>query len=213
VKLPDPPLLLVTDFRQTRIAPTEVIAAALAAGCRWISLREKDRSDPEQAAMLGALLKQAGPYGAKVMLHGDPEIARRTGADGVHRHAGGDMATARRVMGVDALVGASVHDVEAAGAAAPELVDYVIAGPAFSTPSKPDYGPPLVPTAFAAIANVCRVPVVAIGGIGPANLHECLRAGATGIAVMGGVMRASDPGREVRALISVLDAFRYQRPR
>src|SRR5579862_4562087 len=48
VRLPDPALLVVTDRRQARRPLAEVVGAALTAGCRWISLREKDLPDDEQ---------------------------------------------------------------------------------------------------------------------------------------------------------------------
>jgi thiamine-phosphate pyrophosphorylase len=48
------------------------------------------------------------------------------------------------------------------------------------------------------------VPVLAIGGINAARVGELVAAGAAGAAVMGGVMRASDPGSEVAALIATL---------
>ena len=46
--------------------------------------------------------------------------------------------------------------------------------------------------------------MLAIGGLNATRAAEVLAAGPIGIAVMGGVMRAPDPGREVRGLLSVL---------
>ena len=54
-------------------------------------------------------------------------------------------------------------------------------------------------------SRAARVPVLAIGGINPARVAELIAAGAAGIAVMGGVMRAADPAREVGALIATLN--------
>jgi thiamine-phosphate pyrophosphorylase len=48
------------------------------------------------------------------------------------------------------------------------------------------------------------VPVLAIGGINAARVGELIAAGAAGVAVMGGVMRAADPAQEVKALIATL---------
>jgi thiamine-phosphate pyrophosphorylase len=42
MQLPDPPLLVVTDRRQAKRSLGEIVEAALAAGCRFVSLREKD---------------------------------------------------------------------------------------------------------------------------------------------------------------------------
>jgi thiamine-phosphate pyrophosphorylase len=45
-----------------------------------------------------------------------------------------------------------------------------------------------------------RLGVYALGGIGPAQAAACLAAGASGVAVMGVVMRAEDPSAVVRSL-------------
>ena len=42
MSLPTPPLLVISDRRQARGGLAEVTAAALAGGCRWLLLREKD---------------------------------------------------------------------------------------------------------------------------------------------------------------------------
>jgi thiamine-phosphate pyrophosphorylase len=200
--LPAPPLLLITDRRQARGNIIDIVAAAFAVGCRWASLREKDLPTAEQASLLRELLLRAKPFGAQVTLHGDPDIARQAGAAGVHLAAGADAAAARRILGAGALVGLSVHSAEEARNVDAALVDYVIAGPVFLTGSKPGYGPALGAEGLAEVVKASDAPVIAIGGIFPHNAAECLRAGASGIAVMGGVMRADDPEQEVRALLA-----------
>jgi thiamine-phosphate pyrophosphorylase len=204
VKLPDPPLLLVTDRKQARGDIIDIASAALAAGCRWVSLREKDLSQEQQQALLEKLLAAAKPYAATVTLHGDPAIAHEAGAHGVHIEAGRDTAAARRLLGNDALIGLSVHSFGEARATDPAIVDYVIAGPAFLTDSKPAHGPQLVPDGLAAIVAATSIPVIAIGGIFPRNVAECRRAGAAGVAVMGGVMRATDPKTEIGGLVAAI---------
>ena len=91
----------------------------------------------------------------------------------------------------------SIHTVTEAEAIDPACVDYALAGPAFETASKPGYGPEIGRKGFAEIARAARVPVLAIGGINAARVGELLAAGAAGVAVMGGVMRAADPAQEV----------------
>jgi thiamine-phosphate pyrophosphorylase len=98
----------------------------------------------------------------------------------------------------------SIHTVTEADALDPAAIDYAIAGPAFETPSKPGYGPEIGRKGLAEIAAAARVPVLAIGGLNATRAAEVLAAGPVGIAVMGGVMRSTDPGREVRGLLSVL---------
>ena len=86
----------------------------------------------------------------------------------------------------------------------PEVVDYALAGPAFETVSKPGYGPEIGRKGLAEMARACRVPLLAIGGINTLRVAEVLATGCAGVAVMGGVMRAVDPGGETGALVATL---------
>lgn len=205
LRLPDPPLLLVTDRRQARRPLAEIVAAALAGGCRWISLREKDLPDDEQAMLARRLLPRIRAAGARLLIHGEPALAEFAAADGVHLPAGSDAAAARARLGRDKLIGISIHTVVEAAAIDSANADYALAGPAFETPSKPGYGPEIGRKGLAEIANTAPVPVLAIGGINTLRVAELIAAGASGVAVMGGVMRAADPAQEVRGLIAALN--------
>ena len=204
MRLPSPPLLLITDRQQARGDICAIAEAAFSAGCRWLSLREKDLPQAQQVELLRELLDRAQQFRAKVTLHGDPALAQQARAHGVHLSAGSDAIAARRVLGKNALIGLSVHGVEEARNVDVKRVDYVIAGPVFETQSKPGYGPALGPEGLALIAKACPVPVVAIGGIDPQNASECRLAGGAGIAVMGGIMRAENPAEVVAQLIGAL---------
>jgi len=208
MKLPDPPLLVITDRRQAKLPLLTIIEAALAAGCRWISLREKDLTTPEQAALARQLLPVARRAGACMTLHGEPGLAEECGLDGVHLPAGGDPVSARCVLGPSKLIGMSIHSVAEARAVDPTILNYAIVGPAFETESKPGYGPALGGEALGYIAHACPVPVVAIGGIDPMRASDVLGFGMAGVAVMGGVMRAADPGAEIKALLAAFSGSR-----
>jgi thiamine-phosphate pyrophosphorylase len=214
MKLPDPPLLLVTDRRQARLPLADVVRAALAAGCRWVSVREKDLSEDDQIALALTLLPIARRHSACLTLHGDAALAKACGADGVHLPAGSDPAAARAMLGLEKLIGVSLHTITEAEAIDPDVVDYAVAGPAFETASKPGYGPEIGRKGLGEIARAAPVPILAIGGLNVTRAAEVLAAGPAGIAVMGGVMRAVDPGQEVRALLAIVaDAPRQPRPR
>src|SRR3954454_14817053 len=204
MRLPDPPLLLVTDRRQARRPLPEVVGLALAAGCRWVSRRGKDLPEDEQIALIRKLLPMARRHGARLTLHGDPAVARMCGADGCHLPARSDASAIRALLGPDKLIGVSIHTVTEAEAIDPGAIDYALAGPAFETPSKPGYGPEIGRKGLSEIASASRVPIFAIGGLNTARAAEVLAAGPIGIAVMGGVMRALDPGQEMRALVATL---------
>jgi thiamine-phosphate pyrophosphorylase len=211
VKLPEPPLLLVTDRRQARPPLAEIVAAALAAGCRWVSVREKDLPPDEQILLARSLMPAARAHGAKLLLHGEADLAQAAGADGVHLSSGSNPVAVRALLGPEKLIGVSIHTVTEAEAIDPAFVDYALAGPAFETASKPGYGPEIGRKGLVEITRAARVPVLAIGGVNAPRTAELIATGAAGVAVMGGVMRAADPAQEVAALIATLAWSRQPR--
>jgi thiamine-phosphate pyrophosphorylase len=204
MKLPHPPLLLITDRKQARAPLKDILAAAFEAGCRWASVREKDLPAGEQVALARELHALARKWNAHLTLHGDPALAKEAAIDGVHLPAGSDAASARQLLGTHALIGLSVHHAEEARGLDAAVIDYLVAGPAYATASKPGYGPFLGMTGIAAICAATAIPVIAIGGITEHGIDDMDTAGVAGVAVMGGIMRADDPGKEVRALIAAL---------
>ncbi|MGE0750875.1 MAG: thiamine phosphate synthase [Variibacter sp.] len=199
--LSDPPLLLVIDRSQARTPLPDILAAAFAAGCRWASIREKDLAHDDLLALRDALIPVAAKWNAALTIHAaDPALAADLA--GLHLPAGGDVEAARAALGRNKLLGLSVHGAGEAAAANPFLVDYIVAGPAFLTKSKPGYGPALGLDGLRAIAAATSLPVIGIGGVTSDNVATLRAAGVAGIAVMGGVMRAHDPGAEVQALIA-----------
>lgn len=201
MRLPAPPLLIISDRRQAR-HPLEALAeAAFAGGCRWFSLREKDLPEAERAAMLRALVALGRRWGATVTVHEDIDAAVTASACGVHLPSGGDVAAARARL-PHALIGASGHSAEEASLLLSDGADYVTVSPVFLTVSKPGYGPALGLEGLARAAAEAVGPVIALGGITADNARLCLSAGARGIAVMGEVMRAVDPRAVVEAILA-----------
>jgi thiamine-phosphate pyrophosphorylase len=207
MRLPCPPLLLISDRRQAKRPLDAIAAAVFAGGCRWFSLREKDLMPDERREILARLVETGHRFGAVVTVHEDIEAAVAAGADGVHLPSGSDPALARARL-PDALVGASAHSANEAAASLQAGANYVTLSPVFLTASKPGYGPALGLPALAGVTARTSSPVVALGGITPENAAACLAAGAHGVAVMGEVMRADDPEATVRALLRALNTGR-----
>ena len=210
MRVPAPPLLLVTDRSQTRLPLEDIIERACAGGCRWVSVREKDLPADEQIALARNLAPIARRYGARLTLHGDADLARAAALDGVHLSATGDAAAARVTLGPHALVGISIHSAAEARALDPAVVDYAVAGPAYLTASKPGYGPALGPEGLAHICRAARVPIIAIGGIEPENVGDVIKVGVAGIAVMGSVMRSAEPDKTIKDLLAALACRRVK---
>ncbi len=137
------------------------------------------------------------------MVHGDAREAGEGGAAGVHLPVGASAREARRILGDAALIGCSAHNESEILGAAAAGADYVTLSPIFVSASKPGYGPAL---GLGALGRASPCPVLALGGIDPANAAGCVAAGATGVAVMGGAMTARDPQSYMAGLLRGLGA-------
>jgi thiamine-phosphate pyrophosphorylase len=203
LKLPNPPLLVISDRSQARRPLVEIAAAVFAGGCRWFSLREKDLPAAERRALLAELVALGRRFDATVTVHDDLDAAIASGAGGAHLPSGSDPTIARARL-PQGLIGVSAHTAAEAAALLAAGADYVTISPIFLTDSKPGYGPALGLDGLRATVDLAKGPVVALAGISPGNARACLDAGAAGIAVMGEVMRAADPEATVRALIQAI---------
>jgi thiamine monophosphate synthase len=105
------------------------------------------------------------------------------------------------------LVGRSCHNLDEVRAALAQRCDYVIVSPVAITASKPGYGPALGPLVLATLVEAAAdMPVWVLGGVTPSNTAMWLRAGAYGIAVMGGIMAAADPAVATTEYLEALGA-------
>ena len=204
MSLPHPPLLVISDRSQARRPLVEIAEAAFRAGCRWFSLREKDLPAAERLDLLRALVALGRRFDATITAHDDLDAVVAAGAGGVHLPGGGDPAAARRRLPAG-LIGVSAHGPEEAAAQLKAGADYVTLSPIFLTASKPGYGPAVGLEALAEAARLSSGPVVALGGINEENVAACLAAGASGVAVMGEVMRAADPETTVCRLLAAIE--------
>jgi thiamine-phosphate pyrophosphorylase len=203
VRFPAPPLLVISDRRQARRPLEEIAEAIFAGGCRWFSLREKDLPAAERRILLSALVALGRRWDATVTVHEDVDAAVMSGAAGVHLRSAGNPEAARARLS-DGLIGASAHSAEEAAALLGSGADYVTLSPVFPTASKPGYGPAIGVDGLAEIIAQIPGPVIALGGVTPANAPLCLSAGASGVAVMGEVMRAANPQAVVEAMLAAM---------
>ena len=193
-------MLLITDRTMARLPLERVVERALRGGCRWIMVREKDLDAAARLSLVETIVRVAEPYGAKVLVNGDLKAAEI--ADGIHLPQGHSCTNARTALGPDKIIGVSAHTVAEAGAAASAGADYVTISPIFPTRSKPGYGPPLYLDGLKRIVTRVSIPVIALGGVTAATALSCRRAGAAGVAVMGTIMRASDPTFPVQDILN-----------
>ena len=195
-----------------------VVESCVKAGVDAIQLREKSVDDGELIRRSQRAREITRDGGVALVINDRVDIAAAVGADGVHLGQT-DMAIedARRVVGGSMLIGVSTTNLDQARAALAQGADVCGVGPVFetSTKAKPGGAAPGGRTAgsLAGLDYVRayadhepRLPMMlAIGGIGPANVGDVIAAGATGVAVSGCVCGAEDPGAVCRELLGAFE--------
>ncbi|MBU3737029.1 MAG: Nudix family hydrolase, partial [Methylobacterium sp.] len=154
--------------------------AALLQGLRLVQVREKQLGRDDLAQFTKRVIARCRPYGARVLVNGDVDLARACGADGVHLPETALMQLAERPQGM--LAGASCHGIDALQHAVALDLDFVVLSPVLPTRSHPEAAP-LGWERFAALIADCPLPVYALGGMQPAHLETAWRHGAHGIAM------------------------------
>lgn len=185
----------------------ETVEKTLRGGASIVQLREKGTPGGEAVSLGKALLKVTKKYGVPLIINDSIELAKETGADGVHLgEQDAKVAEARQALGRDKIIGVSCYgklerglDAERDGA------DYVAFGTPFFTPTKPER----VPTSFdvlrEAVSRIKSIPIFAIGGITPENAGSVLETGVDGIAVITAVFGSDDPETAARELAMIAE--------
>ena len=184
--------------------PVTVAQAFLAGGARVLQLRQKAGSSAAFLDLADSLLSLARPFDAMVIINDRADIARLSGAHGVH--VGQDdlsPSDVRKVAGAAAAVGLSTHDEQQIDAALAGEATYIAVGPIFGTTTK-ETGYSARGLDLLGQAAQRGKPVVAIGGITLERVPELVRAGATGIAVITDLFTGNDLEARTRQFITGL---------
>ncbi len=184
----------------------ELARLAIAGGATMLQVRAKRVPTRTFLELVRTVLPVARPAGVPVLVNDRADVALAAGADGVHLGEEDlPIATARRILGPEALIGYSTARVDLARAAAAESASYLGVGDVFGTTSKPDADMPIGLAGLSAMVASIRLPVVAIGGVTAENAAAAVGAGAQGVAVIRAVLAADDVAAAARALRAAVD--------
>jgi thiamine-phosphate pyrophosphorylase len=177
----------------------QVVTSCLSGGADMIQLREKHLDDRDLVLRATWLTEACHASGALCIVNDRADIARLSGADGVHLgQTDCRVSDARRILGAHCLIGLSTHtahDMESADALA---ADYLGVGPVFPSVTKEFDSIAGLPLLQAA-ANVTK-PWFAIGGIDQDRIAQLADSGATRIAVSAAAIASERPDEIVQAL-------------
>ena len=186
--------------------PVEQVAIACAAGIRWIQLRMKEASDAEVLAAALAAKPMCERYGCMLLVNDRVEVAVAAGVQGVHLgQLDMTVGEARRRLGEGKIIGGTANTMAQLREHWRQGADYIGLGPYRYTTTKKNLSAVLGLEGYRAILSGLRaegvaIPVVAIGGIGAADVALLLEAGLYGVAFSGMLVHADDPAALVRSL-------------
>jgi thiamine-phosphate pyrophosphorylase len=187
-----------------------VADACVRGGARLLQLRDKSGSTSSLLKLAAAVMPIARAHGAQVIVNDRADVARLSGADGVH--VGQDdlsVADVRAIAGASAIVGLSTHTKDQIDRALDGEASYVAVGPVFATGTK-DTGYDARGLDLVAYASGRGKPVVAIGGITLERAPLVIDAGAAAVAVISDLLAENSVEARVRAFVTALPALPFK---
>ena len=179
-----------------------LIEAAVSAKVPLFQIREKLLSGRVLYELLTRAVEITRGSDTRLLVNDRSDIARATGADGVHLTGQSLPADVmRKIYGPEFLIGVSTHSREEARMARVRGADFVVFGPVFATESKREFGEPQGLEKLREITSELRgFPVVAIGGITLDNVAACFEAGASGVAAI----RLLNDAERISSIVEVI---------
>ena len=176
------------------------VEEALRGGVTLLQLREKNRTTMEYIEIAEKVRELTKRYGVPLIIDDRIDVALAVGADGVHLGTE-DMpiATARRILGDDFIIGATAKTVPWALEAYEGGADYLGVGAIYPTTTKVK----TVLTSTETLADICKavpIPVNAIGGLNKNNVDVLAGIPIAGICVVSAIMKAESPKTAVTEL-------------
>jgi thiamine-phosphate pyrophosphorylase len=183
----------------------EIVEAALAAGVTMLQLRGHQLSAVELYALALQLQWLCQQYGATFIVNDRLDVGLAVQADGFQLGKRSlPLPVARKLVGTDYLLGASIHSLQEAQAAIDDRADFLLAGTIFASPSHPGE-----PTSGLGLLRMIKQTypscfVLAVGGITTETAKLAMEAGADGVAVISAILKAKDVRKAVEELRAVI---------
>lgn len=180
------------------------IEEALKGGATIIQLREKEKSTKEYVELADKVHRLTQEHNVPLIIDDRVDVALAIDAEGVHIGKN-DMpiATSRKLMGKDKIVGATVKNVSEARNAYLEGADYLGVGAIYPTTTKVK----TIITSTDTLHNICNsvpIPVNAIGGLNKENIKILKGIPIAGICVVSAIMKADNQKKEANELLHLV---------
>jgi len=191
----------ITDHALSAAGIQSDVRCAVQEGVQLIQYRNKEAGTRTLFTEARIMKDLCAGTPSRLIINDRIDIALAVDAHGVH--IGQDdmpYEEARRLLGRDRVIGVTVHTVEEALEAQNRGADYLGVSPVFTTGTKLDAGRPCGVEGLGAIRKACSIPIVAIGGIGLANITGVRDAGADMVCAISAVVTALDVAAQIRKI-------------
>lgn len=165
--------------------PVRAARAFLDAGVQILQLRHKGHFDSSLFELTRAIANDCRSAGVPFFLNDRVDVALMVDAPGIHLGQTDLPAVEARRLAPGAIIGFSTHnESQLLDTAAHADAGYLALGPVFATQSKLNPDPEVGLDQFRRWRALTPKPVVAIGGITPANARTVLNSGADSLALI-----------------------------
>lgn len=197
----------ITDIAVCGLSHTEQVERLIDGGATFIQLRDKRAAPKDFLRDAEAALAVARRNNVRIIINDRVDIAMAVGADGVHLGQSDiPLDAARSLLGPQAIIGFSTHNIAQVELAATLAADYVAFGPIFETPTKHDHEPVVGVNPLRRVKHILgSTPLVAIGGLTEENSRSALDAGADSVAVISDLLK--EPSKIAEKLKRMLIAL------
>ncbi len=186
---------MITDTAiQNKYSHYQIARLAIKGRADIIQLRDKSLSTSELTQVAIRIAALCRKHNVTFLINDRVDVALVSDADGVHLGLEDiPIKEARKLLGKNKIIGGTAHSLAEAKKCEKEGADYVGYGHIYHTKTKFKPEKPKGTQQLKSIVSKIGIPVIAIGGISPANIREVIATGVHGAAVIGAVLNSSDP--------------------
>lgn len=186
-----PRIYPITDRAVSGLSHTEQVKRLIDGGATLVQLRDKHGAPKDFVRDAEAALAVARRNNVRIVINDRVDIAMAVDAHGVHLGQSDlPVEAARALLGPQAIIGFSTHNIAQVEFAATLPVDYIAFGPVFDTRTKRDHEPVVGLDRLREVKHlVAEIPLVTIGGVTEENFSSALAGGADSVAVISDLLK------------------------
>jgi thiamine-phosphate pyrophosphorylase len=206
-----PPIYPITDRNISGLSHESQLRSLFEGGARIAQIRDKTASSRVFFDSVRRCIEMRKRSGGVLIVNDRVDVALILEADGVH--VGQDdlpPSEARKLLGEDAIIGFSTHNLDQVRKGRSQPIDYIAFGPVFETATKHDRETAVGLDRLKRVRDeIGDLPLVAIGGIDHDNLRSVLEAGADSAAMISALL--NDPGMITENIKKSLEIADFRR--